>query len=183
MRHEIVAGPLVLHKYEPEFAPLLWKAAQASCSPSFTQNAPWCYPGYSLADAERFIAQCTANWREQTAFEFVLFDAKTAELCGGIGLNQPNRAHGVYNLGYWVRPSRQRQGLAGLATRHLARAAFADVPGVQRLEILTLPENLASQRTALAAGATQEGLLRQRLRLGAEQHNAVLFSLVQTDAR
>jgi ribosomal-protein-serine acetyltransferase len=182
LRTEIFTPTLVLRKYEPALASQLLEVARAACSPEFTRFAPWCHPAYSLADSEQFIAHCEIGWADGSAFTYALLDADTGELCGGIGLNQPNRAHGCYNLGYWVRPSRQRQGLAGLATRHLARVVFADLLHVQRLEILTVPENLASQRTALAAGATQEGLLRQRLRIGGEQRDAVLFSLVRTDS-
>ncbi len=61
-------------------------------------------------------------------------------------------------------------------------ALLADLPDVRRLEILTLPENVASQRAALAAGATREGLLRQRLRVGPEQRDAILFALVRPTA-
>lgn len=178
---EIATPALILRKYEPALACQLFEAARAACSPEFTRFAPWCHSAYSLTDSERFISQSATDWQDGSAFTFALLDAKTGELCGGIGLNQPNRAHGCYNLGYWVCPSHQRQGLASLATRQLARAVFRDLPNVQRLEIMTLPENLASQRTALAAGATQEGLLRQRLRLGGEQRDAILFSLVRTD--
>lgn len=181
LRTEIVTPALLLQKYTPALAPRLLEAARAACSPAFTRFAPWCHPAYSLAESEQFIALAEAGWRDNSAFFFALLDGSTGELCGGIGLNQPNPAHGCFNLGYWVRPSRQRQGLAAQAVRHLARAAFADLPAVQRLELLTLPDNLASQRTALAAGATREGLLRQRLRLGPGQHDAVLFSIVRTD--
>ena len=174
-----MAGPLVLRKYEPAFVPLLLEAAQASCTPAFTRYAPWCRPDYAFADSEAFIARCQADWQDGAAFNFALFDAQTAELCGGIGLNQPNRLHGFYNLGYWVRPSRQRQGLARLATRHLAQAAFADLPTLHRIEILTFPDNVASQQTARAAGAWREGLLRRRLLVGGEAHDAVLFSLIR----
>jgi ribosomal-protein-serine acetyltransferase len=89
--------------------------------------------------------------------------------------------HGFYNLGYWVRPSRQGQGLASQTTRQLAKAAFADLAELNRLEILVVPDNLASQRTALAAGATREGLLRQRLLVRGDLQDAILFSLVRAD--
>jgi|GEM_PF-173763 len=183
LRTEILTPAFALRKYEPTFASQLLEAARAACSPDFSRFAPWCHPAYSLADSERFIAQCEAGWRDGSAFTFALMDADTGELCGGIGLNQPNRAHGCYNLGYWVHPARQRRGLARGAIRHLAQAVFADLPQVQRLEMLTLPENVASQRAALAAGAMQEGLLRQRLRLGDSQRDAMLFSLVRTDCQ
>jgi RimJ/RimL family protein N-acetyltransferase len=179
MRPEILAGPVVLRRYEPHFAPLLAEAARASCTPAFTRYAPWCHAGYALADSERFIARCQAEWRDRSGFAFALFDAQSAALCGGIGLNQPNRQHGFYNLGYWVRPSRQRQGLARHAIRHLAQAAFADLSDLHRLEVLTLPDNVASQQAALAAGAVREGLLRRRLLVGAEAQDAVLFSLIR----
>jgi ribosomal-protein-serine acetyltransferase len=181
MRREITAGPLVLRKLEAVVAPLLLEAAATSCSPAFTQFAPWCHPAYSLADSERFIAQSAADWQQAAAFQFAILDASTGEFCGGIGLNQPNRAHGLYNLGYWVRASRQRQGIATLVTRQLAKIAFADLPAIHRLELLTMPDNVASQRTALAAGATYEGLLRQRLLVGTVAHDALLFSLVRAD--
>lgn len=181
MRREITAGPLVLQKLVPALAPQLWEAAATSYSPAFTRFAPWCHPAYSLADSEQFITQSEVDWEQEAAFQFALLDAATGAFCGGIGLNQPNRVHGFYNLGYWVRPSRQRQGLAALATRKLAEAAFADLPAVHRLELLTLPDNIASQRTALAAGARSEGCLRQRLRFGPVLHDALLFSLVRAD--
>lgn len=181
MRREIILGPVGLQKLESAFAPLLWEAATASCSPTFTRFAPWCHPAYSLVDSERFIAQSEADWQQELAFQFAIVDALTGEYCGGIGLNQPNQAHGFYNLGYWVRPSRQQQGIAARATRQLAKAAFTDLPALHRIELLTMPDNVASQRTALAAGATYEGLLRQRLRVGAAAHDALLFSLVRAD--
>jgi ribosomal-protein-serine acetyltransferase len=181
MRREITAGPLILRSLEAALAPFLWEAATASCSPAFTSFAPWCHPAYSLGDSEQFIAQSEADWKQGAAFQFAIMDAATEEFCGGIGLNQPNRAHGFYNIGYWVRPTRQRQGIAAAATQQLARAAFSDLPSLQRLELLTLPDNIASQRTAQAAGARLEGLLRQRLRVGSVSYDALLFSLVRAD--
>ncbi|RYY12760.1 MAG: N-acetyltransferase, partial [Cytophagaceae bacterium] len=181
MRREIRAGAVVLRKFEAAFAPLLWEAATTACSPPFTYFAPWCQPGYSLADSKQVIAQSEADWQAGTAFQFAVFRASTGELCGGIGLKQPNLTPGLYNLGYWVGPAWQRRGIARLATGQVARAAFADLPPLHRLEILTMPDNVASQRTALAAGATREGLLRQRLRVGDAWHDALLFSLVRAD--
>ena len=181
MRPEISSARLALRRYEPHFAPRLWETVQAARSPAFTRYATWCHATYGLADCQSFVAQCMAQWADGAAFEFALFDAQTGALCGGIGLNQPNLKHGFYNLGYWVSPSHQRQGLARLAVRQLARAAFADLPALHRIEILTAPDNVASQRTALSAGATREGVLRQRLREpDGTVRDAVLFSLVRS---
>jgi RimJ/RimL family protein N-acetyltransferase len=183
MSEEIATEQLLLRKYELFIAPLLFEAARSSCSPEFTHFAPWCHAAYDLIDSERFIRQSNRDWQDGTAYNFALFDNQSGEFCGGIGLNQPNWIHGFYNLGYWVRPSRQRQGLARQAIQGLARRAFADLPTIHRLEILTTVDNVASQRTALSAGATHEGILRERLRIGSDQHDAVLFSLIRADVR
>lgn len=181
MRPEISSARLVLRRYEQRFAPLLWTAVQSARSPEFTRYATWCHAAYGLADSEAFVAQCVSSWTDRTAFEFALFDEHTDAFCGGIGLSQPNQKHGFCNVGYWVSPSHQRQGLASLAVRALARAAFADLPALHRLEILTVPDNIASQQTALSTGATREGVLWQRLREhDGAMHDVVLFYLVRS---
>jgi RimJ/RimL family protein N-acetyltransferase len=63
----------------------------------------------------------------------------------------------------------------------VARWAFAE-RGVQRLELTTAPENVASQRVAERAGFTREGVLRA---LQATKSNGrrdtVMFSLLPSD--
>lgn len=48
-----------------------------------------------------------------------------------------------------------------------------------RLEILIAVGNTASQRVAEKVGAVREGILRKRLVLHDEAHDAVMFSLVR----
>ncbi len=113
-------------------------------------------------------------------FGFAIFDAKTNEFLGGTGLNQPSKVHKFYNLGYWVRVSRQNRGICGEATKILAKSAFEELQ-INRIEILMAIENIPSQKAAEKAGATREGILRKRLIIGGRIHDAVMFSFVGED--
>ena len=62
----------------------------------------------------------------------------------------------------------------------MARWALAELE-LERIEIVAATGNIASQRVALRAGATREGIARRRLRIGDEQRDAVVFSLVPGD--
>lgn len=180
MREEIKSADLILRKYEIGFAPQLFEAATESRGGEFSCWMPWCHDYYALAESESFIKSSEENWHRETEFNFAIFDAKTDEFFGGVGLNQPNNQHKFYNLGYWVRVSKQNHGIANAATRALANAAFEDLP-INRIEILVAVENIPSQKAAEKSGATREGILRKRLVIGGRLHDAVLFSFTRED--
>ena len=180
MRSEIYGDRIILRAYEKSFAPMLFEAAVESQGGEFTRWMPWCHAAYTLAESESFIDMVAANRRDATEFAFAIFDRKTNEFLGGVGLNQPNEAHKFYNLGYWIRVSCQNRGIASEAARILAQAAFEDLPS-HRFEILVAAENIPSQKAAEKAGAAREGLLRRRLVIGGRIHDAVIFSFVRAD--
>jgi ribosomal-protein-serine acetyltransferase len=141
---------------------------------------PWCHENYAIDESRTFIEKVVENWQDEKEFGFAIFDAQTEEFLGGIGLNQPSKAHKFYNLGYWIRVSKQNRGIVSEATRVLAQTAFEDLP-INRLEILTALENIPSQKAAEKSGATREGILRKRLVIGGRVHDAVMFSFVRED--
>jgi RimJ/RimL family protein N-acetyltransferase len=141
---------------------------------------PWCHPSYSIEDSRTWVDEQVKAFPAGTQYAFVITNAKD-EFLGACGLNQINRLHRLANLGYWVRSSRVKQGVAACAVVDLARWAFSHTDLI-RLEIVASVENRASQRVAEKAGATREGVLRCRLSLYDRAHDAVLYSLVRTDA-
>ena len=89
--------------------------------------------------------------------------------------------HGIHEfdhvgeIGYWVSPSARGEGLASLAVRMISDFAFGI--GFRRLFAITLPDNLASQKTLLNAGFELETVLRDRMtRRNGTQANAVMFA-------
>jgi RimJ/RimL family protein N-acetyltransferase len=182
MRSEIVGDKIILRKYEIGFAPLLFEAANESKGGEFSRWMPWCHENYTISESETFIESLEEKWQSREVFGFAIFDAKTNEFLGGTGLNQTSKTHKFYNLGYWVRVSRQNRGICTEATRILAKTAFEDLP-INRIEILIALENVASQKAAEKSGAKREGVLRKRLVIGDGLHDAVMFSFIREDFR
>lgn len=179
MKQQISNGVITLKKYEMEFAPLLYEAARESYGGEFTRWMPWCHENYSIEDSKLFIAKTLKGWKQKNQYSFAIFDAHNNEFLGGIGLNQFG-LHKLVNLGYWVRTSRHNRGIATQATRILTKACYEDLD-INRIEIVVAVENIASQKAAEKSGAIREGILRERLIIHQNFHDAVMFSFIRAD--
>lgn len=73
---------------------------------------PWCYPGFSVSDASDWIDECSRNIAAKAAYDLGIFSVGEGRLLGGVAINQINRRYNFGNLGYWVRQSEQRKGIA-----------------------------------------------------------------------
>lgn len=78
---------------------------------------------------------------------------------GMIDLKKTDWRGRTTEIGYWVSPDHRGHGLAGRAARLLGDWAMRE-HGMERVEIRAAAGNIASQRSALAAGYHGEGLLR-----------------------
>jgi ribosomal-protein-serine acetyltransferase len=189
MRTEIYGDKIILKAYEEAFIPMLFEAAlESSADEEFRRWMPWCHENYKIEESRDFIEKTVENrrnsediWQHERQFGYAIFDAETNRFLGGVGLNQPNAQNKFYNLGYWIRVSAQNRGTASEAARILAKAAFEDLPETNRIEIIAALENIPSQKTAVRAGATREGILRKRLVIGGKLQDAVIFSFVRED--
>lgn len=139
--------------------------------------APWCPLDYGLDDAARWVGQQPAAREAGTAFEFVILD-DDGSILGCCGVNQVNAGFRLGNLGYWVRSSATRRGVATAAARRTADWAFRST-ALQRLELLVAVENLASQAVAVKAGATLEGRLRCRFLVHGQFQDAFVYSIIR----
>ena len=121
-------------------------------------------------------------WHKGEEFSFAIVQLATGRFLGGTGLNLINYVHHFANLGYWVRSTRTRQGIATAAVRLTALFGFEKL-GLNHIQILAATENIASQRVAEKAGARRESVLRKRLVHHDQIQDAVLFSLVADDLK
>ena len=188
MKAEIHGDGIVLKAYEKSFVPLLYEAAiESRADAEFRRWMPWCHENYAIEESREFVEKTEANWRDSgdiwrsgMEFGFAIFDRETGNFLGGTGINQPNKTHKFFNLGYWIRTRAQNRGVASRAARTLAQAAFADLP-INRIEILAAIENVPSRKTAEKAGAHYEGILRSRLLIGGKPHDTAIYSFVRED--
>jgi RimJ/RimL family protein N-acetyltransferase len=113
----------------------------------------------------------------RSAYDIAIFSPDGATLYGGIGVNQISWRWNLGNIGYWVRQSRQRQGIAPRAVRAAAQFGF-DYLKLTRLEIVVAVGNDPSRRVAERVGATFECVARNRLVLGERPVDAWVYSLI-----
>jgi len=148
-------GRLVVRPLEPDDA----AAVQAACDDP--DVAHWIYglpAPYSLADAERFIADARHRLLLGERARLAICERAGGELLGSISLDlYVDREAG--EIGYWVKKAARRRGVALAAARLVVPWAFNEV-GAERLEILTYPGNAASQALADQLGFEREGVLR-----------------------
>jgi RimJ/RimL family protein N-acetyltransferase len=138
---------------------------------------PWCAHTYSEREALEWFAACAAAQSAGSAFDVGVFCQDTGDFLGGAGLNQIMQQHRFCNLGYWVRQSRQRQGIALRCVKALAAQAFEKLL-LHRVEIVVAEGNHASEAVAVKAGALRESIARNRLYIHDQPVSAHVFSLV-----
>lgn len=171
-------GDLRLRAWRPADATALFEAVRESLD-HLGRWLPWCRADYDMDAARAWIAHCDAGWKRDEHYAFAVFDADGG-LLGGIGLNQRNRLHRSANLGYWVRHARIGHGTAARAARGVALFGFEQL-GLQRIEILAMPDNHASRRSAERCGARYEGIARQRLQHAGQACDAAVYALIPSD--
>jgi RimJ/RimL family protein N-acetyltransferase len=110
-------------------------------------------------------------------FVYGIFSADEAEVVGGTGLHTRVGA-GAFEIGYWIRESRVRNGFATESTAALTRVAF-EVCGADRIEIRVDPANEPSVAVPRKLGFAEEARLRRRLAASAgdEPRDAIVFTL------
>lgn len=137
----------------------------------------WCNPDFSRQDALDWFQLCRVAFAAGSAHEFGVFSEETGEFLGGAGLNAINHEHLFCNLGYWVRQSAQRRGVALRSVRALAPYAFKTL-GMQRVEIVIASGNIPSAGVAHKSGAQFECVARNRLQLHDVAVSASVFSIL-----
>jgi RimJ/RimL family protein N-acetyltransferase len=127
---------------------------------------------YTEADARAFVrGEVTGIGERQFAI------TESGRVVGSIGLGVNERLHSGH-IGYWCAAGARGRGLTTRALRLLCRHALDDLQ-LDRLELITDPDNLASQRVAEKVGFRREGVLRSHLpdRTGGRR-DSVMFSLL-----
>jgi RimJ/RimL family protein N-acetyltransferase len=98
-------------------------------------------------------------------------------LAGAIGMSVNSHDYRG-RIGYWVAAHSRSQGVCTRALRLLSRWALDELE-LHRLELITDPDNVASQRVAEKVGFQREGVLRAHLRHpDGRIRDSVMFSLL-----
>lgn len=144
----IDVSPLALRRWDGSFA----SAMVSAIASSFEELHAWMPWASVVPTAEAMRATLIdggQRFERNEDWPFVIIEGP--ELVGSAGLHRRS-GPSVLEIGYWIRTDRTRRGYATSVARTLTSAAFEMVPELERVEIVTHGENVASQAVARRLG-------------------------------
>ena len=99
---------------------------------------------------------------------------------GQVDVHRVDWDHRRAEAGIWIAPGQRGRGLAAAALALLGRWLFERC-GLQRLELLTEPDNTRMVSAARRAGFVQEGILRAYVRERGRRLDVTVLSLLPSD--
>jgi [ribosomal protein S5]-alanine N-acetyltransferase len=173
----LTSPPVLLRAYANSDLSLVRQAASDPLIPSIS-SVPRTYSD----DAGRaFIERQHARDAEGDGYSFVIApEAEPTTGIGSIGLWLQEIESGRASIGYWLVAHARGRGLAASALRGVVSFAFGQL-SIPRLHLFVEPWNVASARTAEAAGFSREARLRGWERIDGEQHDADCFALLRSE--
>jgi RimJ/RimL family protein N-acetyltransferase len=172
---------LVIRCYEPRDAPLLKDAVDSSLE-HLRAWMPWAHSApQTLDETVELVKRFRSTFDAGEDFTYGIFAADEDELLGSTGL-MPRIGPGGLEIGYWVRSSATRQGIATESSAALTRVGL-EVCGADRIEIRIDPSNEASLGVPRKLGFVEEATLRRRLPTpeGGPQRDVTIFTLFRED--
>jgi RimJ/RimL family protein N-acetyltransferase len=114
-------------------------------------------------------------------FVYGLFSRDESEVVGGSGFHK-RVGDDAFEIGYWIRASREGEGLTTEVTAALTRVGF-ELCDVDRIEIQCEPANERSMRIPLKLGYREEARMRRWLYAapGSEPRDVVVFTLFRNE--
>jgi RimJ/RimL family protein N-acetyltransferase len=170
---ELREADILLRPWRETDVPAIASACSDSDIARFIPQMP---SPYAEDDARDYVRRSAEHWKSDERRSFAVVDEQTGELLGSVDV----RLGEVGSIGYWMAPWARGRGVAMRALVLLSRWAIRE-RGVERLELTTHPDNIASQRVAEKAGFVREGVLRSHIRFREERRDSVLFSLLPSD--
>jgi RimJ/RimL family protein N-acetyltransferase len=179
--YRIETERLVIRCYEPADAPLLKDAIDSSLDHLRPFSAWIDAEPQSVEQKAELLEQFRIAFDSAEAFVYGIFDSDESELLGGTGLH-PRIGPGGLEIGYFVRASATRQGIATEATAVLTRVGF-EVCEADRIEIRIDPNNHRSFGVPQKLGFPVEATLRRRLpaRPGEALRDVTIHTLFRED--
>ncbi len=153
--HRIETPRLVLRCWDPADAPLLKEAVDASLE-HLRPWMPWiAHEPQTVEQKAALLRGFRERFQRGEDFTYGIFTADEAEVVGGTGLHT-RPAGSALELGYWIRESRLRQGLATEACAALTQVGLEHCR-VRRLVIRIDPGNEASLGVPGKLGYRRDG--------------------------
>jgi RimJ/RimL family protein N-acetyltransferase len=177
--YRIVTERLVLRCWNPDDAPLLKQAIDASID-HLRPWMPWAADEPQPVDQKvELLRRFRGRFDVGEDFTYGIFDLDESRVLGGTGLHSRDIGAEAFEIGYWIHADRAGEGLGTEATAALTRVAF-ELTDKERLDIRCDPANAASRAIPRKLGYREEATLRRRLHYP-EPRDVVVYSLFRDE--
>jgi len=176
---------LVLHTERLVLRPLQTADAEALfaifSNPDFMRfwsSTPWT----QIEQARALIAADRQDLAQGLHLRLGVQRNEDGRLIGTVSLFKFDAQNRRAEIGYGIAPEVWRQGYVTEALHALLGHAFDEL-GLMRIEADVDPRNIASARSLEKLGFRQEGLLRERWRVGEDVSDSALYGLLAREFR
>ncbi|TQN32417.1 RimJ/RimL family protein N-acetyltransferase [Haloactinospora alba] len=155
---------------------------RAASDPVVQRWLPLPAPGepYTRAEAQRWCTEGAAHARASGDGQvWAAVRRDSGRFVGSFALTRTMWRARTTELGYWVAPWAQGDGLASESTVAVSRWALDQ--GFQRVELKAATGNTASRRVAEKAGFTHEGTERNAMPLHQGRTDLAVYGLIPAD--
>ncbi|PWV94491.1 RimJ/RimL family protein N-acetyltransferase [Paenibacillus cellulosilyticus] len=131
----------------------------------------------SEEDMQAFIAKAIEARERKEQFPFAVFDKQLGKVVGSTRFLRISEENNNLNIrSTWYAPEVWRTRVNTEAKYLMLRHAFETL-AVNRVEIITTPDNLRSQRAIERLGAVREGIFRKKY----NNRDYIIYSVIDSD--
>jgi ribosomal-protein-alanine N-acetyltransferase len=140
-------------------------------------------PMENIQQAHEMISNFTQWFQNNHAVRWGILLKETGELIGSCCFDTFHLEYQSVNVGYNLRSDHWGKGFATEAVKAIIRYAFeyGIASPINRIEAITIPNNVASEKVLLKLGFQKEGLMRQYGFWNDSFHDMNLFSLLKSE--
>ncbi len=177
MQNIIVTADITLKPPKLEYAPTIFKLVEQNRT-YLGQWLPWVEGTQAESDTEGFLEHVIRLNHEGRQLSTVIFYKN--EIVGLIGLNTIDAINRKGNIGYWLSADKQGLGIITKSCAGLVQYAFENLQ-LNKLVLLAAFENRKSRAVPERLGFTQEGVLRDDVKLNGVFVDIVVYGLLKEE--
>ncbi|MGC8567960.1 MAG: GNAT family N-acetyltransferase [Candidatus Micrarchaeia archaeon] len=136
---------------------------------------------YTCIDAMAFIEQAAFGISRGMSFNFGIRLKKEASLIGICSADKLDYVNMNCEIGFWLGSDYRGKGYAYAAVTLLVYFAFNGL-GMHRISAKTLDSNLQSRRLLEKIGFSEEGKLKESVRIDNKYYDAIEYGLLKTES-
>ena len=171
----LATGSVQLRCWSPRFAEAMLIAIEESFV-ELEQWMDWAQEVPAVDGLQEVLRQGELDFHADRGWDYTIFDAESDDVMGGVGLHRTEDP-GKFEIGYWVRTSQTRRGVATLAARTVIGAASTCLDSARQIMLRMDQANLASVSVAQKLGFTLHAQVAQKIAAAGHTGSGFVWTL------